>query len=347
MIEPALGSVGEANGEASLGATLRTAREAKNLSLEEVSLRINIPVKHLSALEAMELDKLPGLPFVKGYVRAYAKNMGLNADGLVAMLSTASQPKAESKVSTIDQVGPQVKLSDPMMRISLIIFVLAILGTSVWWWQTQSGNKIFDFPGLGSNTTETADTPAVVENEPASEQASDPTDIQARLAAKQEEMATMEQAISDLATDAAGESDSPAEPVADGESEPQYLTDEEIQRLSESMQSSSPVEEATDIATDAEPATVVEQQQAVTTPTGVLELTFNGDCWISIRDAGDKLVFANTKRAGETLTITLDLPASLLVGKVSAVATAKFAGESLDLAAEARKDVAKLTLGKE
>lgn len=353
MIEPELGSVGENAQGVSAGQTLRAEREAQQLSLEEISIRANIPVRHLISLENMELDKLPGLPFIKGYVRVYAKVLGLdNADELVASLSS-KEPLQEPAVTSINKVGSEVRLSDPIMRISMILFVLAIIGTSIWWWQAQSGKELSGLSSLFGETPEVVAEPST-DSEP---QVIDPTDIQSRLAAKREEVANIEQAFPELNHPSKPENQSPQSEVtasAEDEAEPTYLSAAEIERLASEMASESGAAESTDAEqalssaqtptdTAATDTAATENLQPADTK-GLLELQFTGDCWVSIRDASGTLVFANTKHAGETLSMELSAPVSLLVGKVSAVQSARFMGEAVDLASVANKNVAQLTL---
>ncbi len=345
MIEPELGSAAEDSAIDSLGVVLKSAREAKQLTIEEVSLRINIPAKHLVSLENQAYDKLPGLPFAKGYLRSYAKALGLNAEGLVAQLVDEAAATKEPSVTTINKVGQQVNVGHPLMKISLVIFIIALAGVSFWWWQAQSTMSI---SGLSSDNSEEQSIDATPSAGAVENAEIDPTDIQARLAAKREEMASLEQAFSELNASSADEKiaeNNVVNPDAD-ESEPVYLSEAEIAELANQIDTPDSVaEDESGIASAIGSQNATENEAAVaSTVTGILEIEFSGDCWVSIRDASDKLVFANTKRAGETLSLNLDLPASVLVGKVSAVSRAQFNGEVLDLAAEAKKDVAKITL---
>lgn len=60
------------------GETLRQAREQKGLSLSQVAGQLNLTENSLRQLENGAFDKLPGHTFSRGYIRAYAKLMGLD-----------------------------------------------------------------------------------------------------------------------------------------------------------------------------------------------------------------------------------------------------------------------------
>ncbi|MPY87679.1 MAG: DUF4115 domain-containing protein [Luteitalea sp.] len=57
---------------------LREARERRGITLRQISEQTNIAVRLLEALERGEIDKLPGGIFSRGFVRAYAREVGLD-----------------------------------------------------------------------------------------------------------------------------------------------------------------------------------------------------------------------------------------------------------------------------
>ena len=72
------------NSAGPVGAALREAREGLGLAVDDIASATRVRAVYLSAIEAFELDKLPAWPFAVGYVRAYARALGLNADAVVA-----------------------------------------------------------------------------------------------------------------------------------------------------------------------------------------------------------------------------------------------------------------------
>ena len=67
-----------------LGNKFRKARESKNLSLDDVSNVIKISARMLKAIEEEKFDQLPGGVFNRGFIRAYAKHVGLNEEEAVS-----------------------------------------------------------------------------------------------------------------------------------------------------------------------------------------------------------------------------------------------------------------------
>jgi cytoskeleton protein RodZ len=65
------------------GAKFRKARESKELSLDDISNVTKISARMLQAIEEEDFDQLPGGVFNKGFIRAYAKHLGLNSEDAV------------------------------------------------------------------------------------------------------------------------------------------------------------------------------------------------------------------------------------------------------------------------
>jgi cytoskeleton protein RodZ len=71
------------NSVSQFGEKFRKAREAKNISLDDVSNVTKISARMLQAIEEEHFDHLPGGVFNKGFIRAYAKHLGLNDEEAV------------------------------------------------------------------------------------------------------------------------------------------------------------------------------------------------------------------------------------------------------------------------
>jgi len=69
---------------ASFGERLKKEREKRGMTLEEVSGVTKISVRNLRALEQEKFEQMPGGIFNRGFVRAYAKHLGLDDDQVVA-----------------------------------------------------------------------------------------------------------------------------------------------------------------------------------------------------------------------------------------------------------------------
>ena len=77
------------------GDKFRKAREKKELSLDDVSNVTKIGSRMLRAIEEEHFDDLPGGVFNKGFIRAYAKHLGLDAEDAVSdYLACLDRPRS-------------------------------------------------------------------------------------------------------------------------------------------------------------------------------------------------------------------------------------------------------------
>ena len=79
----------------SVGTRLRSARQAVGMSIHDVSQHTKLSTRQIEAIENNGFDEL-GLVFSRGFVRNYARLVGLDANALVAEMSSTLQSKAES-----------------------------------------------------------------------------------------------------------------------------------------------------------------------------------------------------------------------------------------------------------
>lgn len=68
----------------SIGAKLRSEREIRELSLEEVSSTTRIPMRTLQSLEENRFEELPSGVFVRGFIKAYASAVEIDPDEVLA-----------------------------------------------------------------------------------------------------------------------------------------------------------------------------------------------------------------------------------------------------------------------
>ncbi|HEX5341142.1 MAG TPA: helix-turn-helix domain-containing protein, partial [Duganella sp.] len=78
-------------GKATPGALLAAQREAMGWTVEQIADQLKLAVRQVKALEAGDYDALPNMAVTRGFVRAYAKVLKMDAAPLVAMIE-AAQP---------------------------------------------------------------------------------------------------------------------------------------------------------------------------------------------------------------------------------------------------------------
>lgn len=66
-----------------VGYTLRQERERQNLSVSDIEEGTSIRALYIEAIEAGEYDRLPGTVYTKGFIKNYAKFLGMDTDTVV------------------------------------------------------------------------------------------------------------------------------------------------------------------------------------------------------------------------------------------------------------------------
>lgn len=113
----------------SIGAYLKRQREMRKISLEEISRLTKINLNCLKALEDDNLAALPGVVFAKGFVKSYARAIGLNADEALLQfeeyLKTIAEQEADKqKIRWLAPGGLQLR---PWVFFVLLIVVVVVV----------------------------------------------------------------------------------------------------------------------------------------------------------------------------------------------------------------------------
>ncbi len=105
-----------------IGEQLREARERKNLTREQVFEQIYIRPRYLRAMEAGNFAALPSRAQARGFLRAYAEFLGLDAEPLVEALSgtfspeNAAAPRREAATGPLPEAPANEDVSPPKER---------------------------------------------------------------------------------------------------------------------------------------------------------------------------------------------------------------------------------------
>lgn len=107
----------------SIGELLRRQREAKRMSLSEVARVTRIPQWTLEAIEGDRYDELPGEVFVRGFLKSYAKAVGIVPDDVLARYA------ASRRVAFVTPLPAQAPIRiDASRRFGVAIaFVLLLI----------------------------------------------------------------------------------------------------------------------------------------------------------------------------------------------------------------------------
>lgn len=323
------------------GETLRQARESNGWSLAEVALKLNLTVNSLSNLEAGDFDKLPGHTFARGYIRAYAKLLGMDQAVLVQQFdqSTGTDSKGSS-VHSLGRIEEPVRVSHTILRIVSLLLLVAVVGGGFVWWQDQTSLRTKDLISLAPEHVEVEGADGTTQIHPLDE----PED-QAVAEGEAQNATALALPQADSATPAPAETPAPA-PVA-------------------------PTAAAPTAATPVTPAPAVPAAPAVAAPTvtapvapsvaaptaaapapaapavagqGQVQLQYSADCWTQVTDGNGKVLLSGLKRKGESVSLNGKPPFSVRLGYARG-AQVSYNGQAVNVAPFTSGETARLKLG--
>jgi cytoskeleton protein RodZ len=327
------------------GHLLREAREERGYSQKEVARDLHLTSKVIDALEESNFDIISSSLFARGYIRSYARHLGLDGQALVAEFDAIYGVPNQNKkpMPGVHQLGQQSKPGDTWVKLISIIFVIGLVVASVLWWQHQNGGSMLQ----RLNKVTLSDTAAdlVVESLGEDDNSSD----MGLLAANPSEVGTTVSEDQTAATEAPVQALDVAEivavkPVVTALTEAVSVSPE----MSDVSDSSAlnPEIIAVPAVAQTEESTGAADVAALGPNEALLMMAFDKDCWVEIKDGNGKMVLSDLYASGSTIEQVVTAPIEILLGRSSGVAQMTFNGEVIDLKPHTRKDIARLTLSK-
>ena len=315
------------------GKLLQSAREDKNLRPEDVAYEIRLTPAQVLALEENDYSKMPEETYVRGYLRKYARLVGIPENDILMAFARhiRSSSSSEVKPQPVAPVGEGDinKGSNGFRILAAAIFFSVILISAVWVFEPYDSDK---------------DTPVVAEVTPA-------------MTEKEESKATVPVGPSTLKLDQADEKATTTEAITTPAIAPEAVEDNGSDRAAEtaSMQDADSAlepqqatEQVAEPEPDLAPATATDSTDADNaadaTDAGALLISYSKDSWTDVRDADGKKLVYRTVKAGENIALSGPLPLSLFFGFAQGVKVT-FNGEEIDVESHTRGVFARFTVG--
>jgi cytoskeletal protein RodZ len=113
-----------------IGEYLRREREVRNIALQDVSRTTKIPVRSLERLEAGEYEALPGEVFVRGFIKSYARCVGLDHENALLLYDSEREKhrvEVEESQPQMEQVDAEADPLQMRRRVGIAVFVVIVL----------------------------------------------------------------------------------------------------------------------------------------------------------------------------------------------------------------------------
>ncbi|BED99413.1 cytoskeleton protein RodZ [Aeromonas dhakensis] len=295
------------------GQLLRNAREQLGWTREQVASRIHLRLTLIAAIESDTYDKHTSHTFIRGYLRTYAKLVGIPEETILAAYDKLGlTPPDNIDMQSFSRRSRQ-QANDSRLKVVTWLVILVLIALSVvWWWQSTARRSAGDEAlaatemGAARNPNTPSVTPAVDVAEPV------------------------------LAPAASAAADAAVTPV-----------------VSDAAATTLPADASSAVATttaetSAAAATQPADDTAASEPAKVpqLKMSFTADCWLDVKDANGKTLFSGLKKANDELVLEGPEPLKFIIGAPMAI-NIEYKGKSIDMSRYNNGRTARLSLPQE
>ena len=338
------------------GAELRAAREARGIDLDDLARDVNLARHVLVALEADDYERLPGPTFVRGYIRAVARQLRLDPEPLLdAFEAVAGRVVPVVKPSpriANGRLGAMRAGRRPWIAgmgvgaLVLVVVALALLFRPAFEQAVVARGEMADPAGPAPDAL-VLPVPQRDEAAPAGDQADagfDEIRIGLEADAQRDAQSRAEEDLRGAAP-RSPEPGSGADPDAGGQAIAGMAGD--LPGNGRAGMDAPDVQAAAPVPSLAEPVRSGPDGalRVVAGGDDHLRFEFSGDCWVEVRDADDVAVYQDLNRAGQSLDLWGRAPFRIRLGYAPAVQLA-YNDARVPLAPHTRNDIANLVIGR-
>lgn len=148
--------------QATVGQILREAREASGMTLDEASARLRLMHRQVEAMEADDFEALGQPVFARGFVRNYARLLGLAPETLLA--SMEGGPAASAAVSYAEPLRERSWFASSwLILLSLVVLVVVAVPVGLYLWlNSEVDDEVGQRQAAASHSKAAAVTPSSV-----------------------------------------------------------------------------------------------------------------------------------------------------------------------------------------
>lgn len=295
------------------GAVLRAAREKSGLSLGDVASRLRMGVKQVRALEQDDYAALPTGTFLRGFVRNFAKEVGLAPDEALRLLAETHRDAAAINASAVIMPSqqnirvptPGKEFASPRARALIAVAIGSIVLAIAWyWWEYVRPHR-----ADGGRPKVVAEEKGVTES---------------------------------IALPSPTVNSPPPAGLLVPENPPTERTTPQVE-LKTSGTVSVPVPAVATVASTEVAEAPIVPRPALPAGSGLLGFTFSGDSWVEVADRNGKIVLDRKFKDGEAEEIVGRPPFTVVIGNAKVTKMA-YNGREVDLVPHTRVAVARVTV---
>ena len=298
-----------------LGQVFAAERERQGLSRADVAQRLHMSAYQVEALENGDYSRLPRGTFLRGFVRNYAKLIGLAPDDVLPLLDEGTPRDARPGIVVptqnirFDPLGD--RLSNPYVKAAALAVVAIAIGFAAmyWWLFIKPTPMAVGHKDATPMTDALVSAPEIVAKTPLVTEPAKPAE-----SAKPEAPKIAEPKI--------------AEPKKEEAKKPEAKKDEpkkaEAKAPAPAMTPAAMTPAATPpAATTSAPAATAEPKKDDVVRVGsggsTLKFRFKGESWVEIRDSRGRILLSRLNAAGSDVEVSGKPPFNVVVGNAPEV----------------------------
>lgn len=313
------------------GSLLSQARNAKGFTAADIAQKLRLKVGIIEALERDEVLSTISLTFTKGYVRSYAKLLGLNENHIIQLFNELhiSDDLTPKKMQSFSRKVSREHNDSRWMIVTYSIIALVILLSILWWVQHQSE----PFFAAKSNVLEAEQSVSESLQTPVFDAIEDDSFTLNAVEIDSE--------LTDLTNATEAEAEVEIETGSDlAPYEQAEFADETTTAIPDFIPNTNPeninqvltVLENNDPDVESELRLFADDNESMQDSNELVELifSFSGDCWIKITDATGNDIAYGVKKAGRVMPVIGQAPFSVILGAPRSV-NLQYDGEPIDI----------------
>lgn len=310
-----------------VGRELRKAREAKGLSVTQAAEHQHLRSSIIDAIEEGRYGQIGSELFLKGYVRAYAEQLGLDASDLIARLDNELEP-LRAKAVEAQKTNPLENIAQKKRRkrrIARWVLLILVLAAAAFLAARFVPLDRFLGPAPASDSGMAPEPDSTQQASPAEGVASDAPELPQTVESENEAAVFESDGMLSSAADEVNTQVSSAGSGNDAAVEPD--SDPAPEQAADNLSLSQNDEQSVG---EPEESTAVDAASSVAAGTASLTADFSADCWVSVENGEGRTVVSVLKRDGDSLSYEGPAPFRIILGAADA-ASLNFNGETVDL----------------
>ena len=119
------------------GQLLQEAREAAQLSVDDISRKLHLKSALITAIEKDNFDEVSSITFARGYLKAYAKLVHVDEGEVLTAFECFNDAEQQTQMQTFSNRKGKKKFDSWLMSLTLLVVIGIVAAVAVWFMRNQ------------------------------------------------------------------------------------------------------------------------------------------------------------------------------------------------------------------